>query len=73
MNIIHRIAAACLLGLFAPAAIAQPTKTFRQQLIGTWINCIRVTTPDGKKSFRLGEKPNGTLIFTEMDALSKFI
>jgi hypothetical protein len=61
----YRIAAICLFGLLAPAAIAQPAKTFRQQLVGTWDQVVsEVTTPDGKKSFPFGDTPNGILIFT---------
>ena len=66
MTIVHRIAAICLLGLFASAAIAQPAKTLKQQLVGTWDQVVsEVTMPDGKKSFPFGEKPNGILIFTD--------
>jgi Lipocalin-like domain len=66
MTIVHRIAALCLLGLLAPPAIAQPGKTLKQQLVGTWNQVVsEVTMPDGKKSFPFGEKPNGVLIFTD--------
>ena len=66
MTIVHRIAALCLLGLLAPPAIAQPGKTLKQQLVGTWDQVVsEVTMPDGKKSFPFGEKPNGVLIFTD--------
>jgi hypothetical protein len=66
MTIGYRITAICLLGLFAPAAMAQPAKTFRQQLVGTWNQVVsEVTLPDGKKSFPFGETPSGILIFTD--------
>ena len=66
MTIGYRIAAMCLLGLLAPAAIAQPAKTFRQQLVGTWDQVVsEVTMPDGKKIFPFGERPKGILIFTD--------
>ena len=66
MTVVRRIGAACLLGLFASAAIAQPAKTIKEQLVGTWDQVVsEVTMPDGKKSFPFGEKPNGILIFTD--------
>jgi hypothetical protein len=52
-----------VLGLFTAAA--QPTKTLKEQLVGIWDQVVtEATTPDGKKSFPFGEKPNGILIFT---------
>jgi hypothetical protein len=66
MTIGYKIAAICLLGLLTPAAMAQPAKTLRQQLVGTWDQVVsEVTTPDGKKLFPFGERPNGILIFTD--------
>jgi Lipocalin-like domain len=66
MTIGYRIAAICVLGLFAPAAVAQPEKTLRQQLVGTWDQVVaEVAMPDGKKSLPFGERPNGILIFTD--------
>jgi Lipocalin-like domain len=66
MTLSFRIVAICLLGLFAPASTAQPAKTFRQQLVGTWDQVVsEVTMPDGKKSVPFGETPNGILIFTD--------
>jgi Lipocalin-like domain len=60
-----RIAAGVLLlGLMAGGALAQPAKTLRDQLVGTWIQVItEVTSPDGNKSLPFGDKPNGILIF----------
>jgi len=60
------MAAVCVFGIFfASAAIAEPNKTLKQQLVGTWDYVVsEATTADGKKSFPFGEKPNGTLIFT---------
>jgi hypothetical protein len=63
---IVRIAVTCVLGFFVSAAIAQPAKTFKQQLVGTWDQVMtEATTPDGKTSFPFGETPNGILIFTD--------
>ena len=60
------IAAAMLaLALSAGAAAAQPAKSFRDQIVGTWNFVVaEITAPDGKKSFPFGETPKGILIFT---------
>ncbi len=66
MSLIRTFFAVSTCGLFATIAIAQPAKTLRQQLVGSWDQVIsEVTMPDGKKSFPFGEKPNGTIMFTE--------
>jgi hypothetical protein len=65
MTVMRVIAATCALGLIVTGAVAQPAKTLKEQLIGTWDQVVsEATTPDGKKSFPFGEKPNGILIFT---------
>src|SRR5258707_2355323 len=61
------IAAASLLALAlsAGAAAAQPAKSLKEQIVGTWNFVVaEVTAPDGKKSFPFGETPKGILIFT---------
>jgi hypothetical protein len=60
------IAAAMLaLALSAGAAAAQPAKSLKDQIVGTWNFVVaEVTAPDGKKSFPFGETPKGILIFT---------
>src|SRR3954447_23278889 len=59
------VAAVLALALSAAAAIAQPAKTLKEQIIGTWDFVVaEVTAPDGKKSFPFGETPKGILIFT---------
>jgi hypothetical protein len=60
------IAAAMLaLVLSAGAAAAQPAKSLKDQIVGTWNFVVaEVTAPDGKKSFPFGETPKGILIFT---------
>ena len=65
----HRISAALLgIGALATshfAAQAQPARTLREQLAGTWNFVIaEITTADGKKSFPFGERPKGMLILT---------
>jgi hypothetical protein len=51
--------------LSACAATAQPAKSFKDQLVGTWDFVVaEVTASDGKKSFPFGETPKGILIFT---------
>jgi hypothetical protein len=60
------IAAALLaLALSAGAAAAQPARSLRDQIVGSWNFVVaEVTASDGKKSFPFGETPKGILIFT---------
>ena len=59
------IAALLALALSAGAAAAQPAKSLKEQIVGTWNFVIaEVTAPDGKKSYPFGETPKGILIFT---------
>ena len=65
MKSIRILAAAFVLGLVTSAAAAQPAKTLRDQLVGTWSFVIaEITTADGKKTLPFGDKPKGMLIFT---------
>src|SRR6267378_4080344 len=58
-------AAVLALALSAGAAAAQPAKSLKDQIVGTWNFVVaEVTAPDGKKSFPFGETPKGILIFT---------
>jgi hypothetical protein len=62
-----RTVAAALLAvaLSAGAAAAQPAKSLKDQIVGTWNFVVaEITAPDGKKSFPFGETPKGILIFT---------
>jgi hypothetical protein len=53
------------LALSAGGATAQPAKSLKDQIVGTWNFVIaEVTAPDGKKSHPFGETPKGILIFT---------
>jgi Lipocalin-like domain len=53
------------LAISAIAAIAQPAKTLREQLVGTWSFVIaEISTADGNKTLPFGDKPKGMLIFT---------
>jgi hypothetical protein len=46
-------------------AHAQPAKTMREQLVGTWNLVIaEITAADGKKTLPFGDKPKGQIIFT---------
>ena len=59
------ITALLALALFAGAAAAQPAKSLKDQIVGSWNFVVaEVTAPDGKKSFPFGETPKGILIFT---------
>jgi Lipocalin-like domain len=65
MKAIRILAAAFTLVLLAGAAAAQPAKSLRDQLVGTWSFVIaEITTADGKKTLPFGDKPKGMLIFT---------
>ena len=51
--------------LWTNTALAQPTKTMREQLVGTWNLVIaEITAADGKKTLPFGDKPKGQIIFT---------
>lgn len=53
------------LAISLPAAHAQPAKSLKQQIVGTWDFVVaEVTAPDGKKSYPFGETPKGILIFS---------
>ena len=59
------ITALLALALSAGAAAAQPAKSLKDQIVGSWNFVVaEVTAPDGKKSFPFGETPKGILIFT---------
>jgi Lipocalin-like domain len=59
------VAAMLALVLSAGVAAAQPAKSLKDQIVGTWNFVVaEVTAPDGKKSFPFGETPKGILIFT---------
>src|SRR5260221_10249449 len=63
---LRTIAAATLaLAVSVGAAAAQPAKSLKDQIVGTWNFVVaEVTAPEGKKSFPFGETPKGILIFT---------
>ena len=51
--------------LWTNAAAAQPAKTMREQIVGTWNLVIaEITAADGKKTLPFGPKPKGQIIFT---------
>ena len=65
MNIIRMVTTVLAVGIGASVATAQPGKTLREQIVGTWDFIIaEIVTQDGKKTFPFGEKPRGMLIFT---------
>jgi len=60
VKIVRILGATFALGLVASAAVAQPAKTLRDQLVGTWSFVIaEITTADGKKTLPFGDKPKG--------------
>ncbi len=47
------------------AAVAQPAKSMREQIVGTWDFVIaEITAANGTKTLPFGDKPKGQLIFT---------
>src|SRR5712675_1000194 len=65
MQAVAFFAAFLATGLWAGSAAAQPAKTMRDQLVGTWQFVIaEITTADGKKTLPFGDHPKGMLIFT---------
>ena len=60
---ISAVVLAVLLG--AGAAAAQPAKSMREQIVGTWDFVIaEITAANGTKTLPFGDKPKGQLIFT---------
>jgi Lipocalin-like domain len=58
---------AAVLAIVIPlrSVVAQPAKSLREQLVGTWSFVIaEITTADGKKQLPFGDQPKGMLIFT---------
>lgn len=54
---------AALIGM--SAASAQPAKSMREQLVGTWDFVIaEITAANGTKTLPFGDKPRGQIIFT---------
>ena len=65
MTVTRAVAIGILLAIGASAAVAQPAKSMREQIVGTWDFVIaEITTADGKKTFPFGERPKGMLVFT---------
>jgi hypothetical protein len=57
--------AALALAICANSAFAQPAKSVRDQLVGTWDFVIaEITSADGKKTLPFGDHPKGQIIFT---------
>jgi len=61
-----RISAVVFAVLFGVgAAVAQPAKSMREQIVGTWDFVIaEITAANGSKTLPFGDKPKGQLIFT---------
>jgi Lipocalin-like domain len=65
MNLRTIAAALFALALSAGTVAAQPAKSLKEQIVGTWDFVVaEVTAPDAKKTFPFGETPKGILIFT---------
>ena len=65
MKAMRVLVTALAFALGASAAVAQPTTTLREKLVGTWDFVIaEITTANGNKNFPFGERPKGLLIFT---------
>lgn len=64
MNLRTIAATLLALALSAGTAAAQPAKSLKERIVGTWDFVVaEVTAPDGKKTFPFGETPKGILIF----------
>jgi Lipocalin-like domain len=65
MTAMRALASFLMIAFSASALSAQPAKTLREQLVGTWDFVIaEITTADGRKQLPFGDKPKGMLIFT---------
>ena len=57
--------AAFAVGMWASLASAQPAKSLKDQLVGTWDFVIaEIISADGKKTLPFGDQPKGQIIFT---------
>ena len=65
MRMTRMLVAVLAASLWANAGEAQPTKTMKEQLAGTWNLVIaEITAADGTKTLPFGDAPKGQLIFT---------
>ncbi len=65
MSATRIVAAIIVAGLWANAAAAQPAKTMKEQLDGTWTLVIaEITAANGTKTLPFGASPKGQIIFT---------
>ena len=65
MRGLRMIFAVLATGLCLSNAGAQPTKTLKDQLVGTWELVIaEITAADGKKTLPFGPSPKGQIVFT---------
>jgi hypothetical protein len=65
MRTVRIIAAILVAGVWASVAAAQPAKTMRAQLVGTWNLVIaEITAANGTKTLPFGPSPKGQIIFT---------
>ena len=65
MRALRIVFAIVVAGLWVSGAAAQPQKSLKDQLVGTWNLVIaEITAADGKKTFPFGEHPKGQIVFT---------
>jgi hypothetical protein len=65
MRSLRIFVAALALALCANIASAQPAKSLKDQLVGTWDFVIaEIISADGKKTLPFGDHPKGQIIFT---------
>ena len=65
MRSLRIVIAALAFGLCASNAYAQPAKSLKDQLVGSWDFVIaEITSADGKKTLPFGDHPKGQIIFT---------
>src|SRR3954465_4323778 len=65
MRSLRILVAALALGLCGKTASAQPAKSLKDQLVGSWDFVIaEITAADGKKTLPFGDSPKGQIIFT---------
>lgn len=65
MNAKPIIAGMIAVALWSGAALAQPAKTMKEQLVGTWnLTVAEITAANGTKTLPFGPSPKGQIIFT---------
>jgi len=65
MSVTRIIVAIIAAAIWTTAAVAQPAKSMKEQLVGTWnLRIAEITAANGSKTLPFGPSPKGQIIFT---------